>query len=259
MNEIIEKDKIDDMIYEIRGVQVMLDSDLAKLYNCANGTKTINLAVKRNIERFPSDFYFQLTNCEYNNLKFQIETSSYNVHGGVRKLPYVFTEQGVAMLSSVIHTKKAAEISINIMRAFVKMRHFIIEGKDIYKSLNNINNKLIEHDEKINYIFEKFDNSNQLYSEGTIYDAYANYINIFKEAKSELTIIDSYADNTILDIIKKLNSKVILITKNSDRLTEQDISKYNEQYRNLLVIRNNSFHDRFIIIDNTEIYQSGAS
>ena len=153
MNEIIEKENIENNIYEIRGVQVMLDSDLAKLYHCVNGTKTINQAVKRNIARFPDDFYFQITTEEYNNLTSQLGTSSYNNYGCARKLPYDFTEQGVAMLATVIHTKEAALISINIMRAFVKMRHFIIENKDIYKSLSNINNKLIEHDEKLDYLF----------------------------------------------------------------------------------------------------------
>ena len=117
-----EKTKVEDMIYEIRGKQVILDSDLAKLYKCTNGTKDINKAVNRNIERFPSDFYFQLTKNEYKNLKFQFGTSSLNTHGGVRKLPYVFTEQGVAMLASVLKTSVASKVSIKIMRTFVLMK-----------------------------------------------------------------------------------------------------------------------------------------
>ena len=127
MNELIEKEKsrIEDMIYEIRGKQVMLDSDLAKLYNCANGTKTVNQAVSRNSNRFPSDFYFQLTKGEFQNLKSQFGTSSKNNYGGVRKLPYVFTEQGIAMLASVLKTNIASEISIRIMRAFVAMQKYI--------------------------------------------------------------------------------------------------------------------------------------
>ncbi len=130
MNNIILKEniKIEDMIYEIRGKQVMLDSDLAKLYECANGTKDINKAVNRNIERFPNDFYFQLTYEEYKNLKFQTGTSNLKTHGGVRKLPYVFTEQGVAMLASVLRTSIASKISIKIMRAFVLMRKYIFSG-----------------------------------------------------------------------------------------------------------------------------------
>lgn len=259
MNEIIEKEDIENMIYEIRGVQVMLDRDLAKLYNCANGTKSINLAIKRNKERFPNDFYFQMTNEEYKNLKFQFETSSSNNYGGVRKLPYLFTEQGVAMLSSVIHTKEASKISVNIMRAFVKMRHFIVENNDIYKSLSNINNKLAEHDEKLDYLFSRFDKKEQLFLPNTEYDAYSSFISIFNETKKELIIVDPYADTTLLDIIRKLNCNVILITKDNDKLSNMEIEKYNKQYHNLKVIRNNDFHDRYFIIDQKKIYHSGTS
>ena len=124
MNEVIEKEKIENLIYEIREKQVMLDSDLVRLYECANGTKNINKAVKRNIERFPEDFYFQLTREEYKNLKFQFGTSNSNNYGVVRKLPYVFTEQGVAMLATVLRTKVTAEVSVNIMRAFVSMKKY---------------------------------------------------------------------------------------------------------------------------------------
>ena len=258
-NELIklgEKD-IENKIYEIRGVQVMLDSDLAELYQCTNGTKDINKAVKRNIERFPNNFMFQLTNEEFNNLRFQIGTS--NIKGGRRYKPYVFTEHGVAMLSSVLHSKTAINISIKIINAFVKMRHYLIENKDIYKSLNNINVKLLEHDEKINKIFNRFEPKENLYLKGQIYDAYSKIIDIFKLAKEELIIIDNYADKTLLDMISKLTIKVILITKDSDRLSELDIEKYNCQYNNLKVIRNNTFHDRYFVIDKEEIYYCGSS
>ena len=126
MNKLdVKNEKIETLIYEIRGKQVMLDSDLARLYKCKNGTKSINLAVNRNIERFPNDFYFQLNQEEYNYLKFQIETSSLNTYGGVRKLPYAFTEQGVAMLATILRTSVAAKVSISIMRAFVSMKKYI--------------------------------------------------------------------------------------------------------------------------------------
>ena len=143
MYEVIEKEnvKIENLIYEIRGLQVILDSDLAKLYECANGTKTINQAVKRNKEKFPDDFYFQLTLKEFNNLKSQIGTSNSKMYGDVRKLPYVFTEVGVSMLSTVIHTDVATQTTINII--FVTMRHFIIDNKDIYKLLNILINIFI--------------------------------------------------------------------------------------------------------------------
>ena len=264
MNQIIENNiKIEDMIYEIRGKQVMLDSDLAKLYQCKNGTKVINQAVNRNIERFPSDFYFQLTKDEYNNLKSQIVTSSSNNnYGGIRKLPYVFTEQGVAMLATVVKTKVAADMSVRIMRAFVVMRHYI---KNNNYRLTNIETKVIEHDLEIKLLQEAFDKleekgiKNKIYFNGEIYDAYSNILNIFKEANNSLVIIDSYADNTILDIVKRLKIKVILITKKDNLLTKQDIEKYNKQYNNLSVIYNNTFHDRYFIIDNKVVYHCGAS
>ena len=141
-NEILN---IENKIYVIRGKEVMLDSDLAKLYECKNGTKTINQAISRHKDRFPNDFYFQVTNDEYEDLKSQIGTSSWNNYGGIRKLPHVFTEQGVAMLATVLKTNIASEISINIMRAFVKMRHYLIDNKDIYHlgaSINHAGDKV---------------------------------------------------------------------------------------------------------------------
>ena len=256
---LLSKEKnIKDLIYEIRGYQVMLDSDFAMLYECKNGTKTINLAVKRNKERFPEDFCFQLTKEELRNLRFQIETA--NVNNMSRQLPYVFTEQGVSMLSSVLRTKVAVKASINIMRAFVSMRHYLIDNKDIYKSINNINNKLVEHDEKLELIFSRFDKDNEyLYLSGQVYDAYSKVLDIFKESKSELIIVDGYADKSLLDIIKELKVKVIIITKKDNLLSKNLIDKYNEQYSNLKVIYDNTFHDRYFIIDRKDIYHCGAS
>ena len=266
MDEIIERkdNNLEEMIYEIRGVQVMLDSDLARIYECTNGTKDINKAVKRNINKFPNDFCFQLSEKELDEIPLRFQFGTLNSKGNLRGqhikyLPYAFTEQGIAMLATVIHTKVATEVSISIMRTFVAMRHFIMNNKDIYKSLNNLNNKIIEHDEKINYLFTKFESSERVFLPGEIYDAYSNFIYVFKEAKIELIIIDSYADIALLDIIKKIKCKVILVTKNSDRLNDLDIKKYNMQYSNLEVVRNNSFHDRYFIIDRKNIYQSGTS
>ena len=146
MNEVVTKEgiKIENMIYEIRGKQVMLDSDLARLYECANGTKTINQAVKRNSNRFPNDFYFQLEAEEFLNLKSQIGTSSWNNYGGIRKMPYVFTEQGVAMLATVLRTDVASEMSVAIMRAFVSMRKYISNNLFEQKYINNL--VLEDHD-----------------------------------------------------------------------------------------------------------------
>lgn len=269
-NLMLNDDNIKAKIYEIRGVQVMLDSDLAKLYGCANGTKTINLAVKRNLEKFPNDFCFQLSYEEAS--RFQNETLNKigNKRGSnIKYLPYAFTEQGVAMLSSVLKTENAANVSIAIMRAFVTMRHFLIANKDIYLSLNNINNKLanhekalLEHDRKLNEIFNAFiikDNKELIYLNGQVYDAYSKIINIIKSAKKELIIIDNYADNIVLDIISNLKVSTTLITKYNNLLKELDIKKYQEQYDNLNIIYSDEFHDRFIILDNKKVFHLGAS
>ena len=260
MNNIIEKDNVivENLIYEIRDKQVMLDSDLAKLYECKNGTKTINLAVKRHIKRFPNRFMFQLTDEENETLRFQLETAN-NMS---RTRPHVFTEQGVAMLATVLRTKVAEEVSIRIMDAFVAMRHYI--GNNEYR-LSNIETKMIEHDNSIKLLQESFNKLsekrkvNEIYFNGQIYDAYSKILDIFRSTKNELVIVDSYADNTLLDIIRRLDIKVIIITKPNNLLTKQDISKYNKQYHNLKVIYNNIFHDRYFIIDNKILYHCGAS
>ena len=264
MNEVVTKEdiKIENMIYEIRGKQVMLDSDLARLYECANGTKTINQAVKRNINRFPNDFYFQLEEEEFLNLKSQFGTSSWNNYGGIRKMPYVFTEQGVAMLATVLRTDVASEISVAIMRAFVTMRKYISTS---LLERNYVNNMLLEHEYKTKLLqdsFQKIEEKkkiNEIYFNGQIYDAYSKIQEIFNKANNNLVIIDAYADNTILDIIKRLNIKVTIITKSNNLLTEQDIAKYNKQYNNLQVYYNNTFHDRYFILDEKIVYHCGAS
>lgn len=260
MNDVIIKDNIENLIYEIRGKQVMLDSDLARLYECKNGTKDINKAVKRNIDRFPADFYFQLTQKEYNDLRFQNGTTK--KQNMSRTLPHVFTEQGVAMLASVLRTSVASEVSINIMRAFVAIKRYIGTNEN---RLSNIETKILEHDKNIKLLQESFDKLSEktkdtkIYFAGQIYDAYSKILNILKSAKKELIIIDSYADNVILDIVKRLKTKVTIITKSNNLLTRLDIEKYNTQYHNLKVIFDNSFHDRYFIIDNKEFYHCGTS
>ena len=250
------------MIYEIRGKQVMLDSDLARLYECKNGTKSINLAVNRHLDRFPNNFYFQITNEEYHNLKFQIETSSWNKYGGIRKLPYAFTEQGVAMLATIIRTPIAAQISVDIMRAFVTMRHYISENLIEQKYINNL---VLEDHDKIKLLeksFQKIEEKrkvNEIYFNGQIFDAYSKIYEIFNEANNKLIIIDGYADNTILDIIKRLDIDVIIVTKNHNLLAKQDINKYNLQYNNLKVIYDDTFHDRYFILDDSIFYHCGTS
>ena len=270
MNELILKEeiKIENMIYEIRGKQVMLDSDLAKLYQCKNGTKEINQAVKRNIERFPEDFCFKLTNEEYNNLKSQTVTSS-NSHGGARKLPNVFTEQGVAMLSSVLKTEIASKVSIDIMRAFVSLRKHISNELIEQKYMKNM---LLKHDNEINSLdnrvsilqetFDKLQNQelvNEIYFEGQIYDAYSKILDIMSKAKKEIIIIDNYADKIVLDMISRMKVKVILITRKNNLIKDIDIEKYNKQYNNLTIKYDNTFHDRYIILDKEKVYHCGCS
>ena len=246
---------IEDLIYEIRGKQVMLDSDLAKLYNCTNGTKEINQAVKRNIEKFPEDFYFMLTEQEYTNLKSQFVTSSLNSYGGRRNTPHVFTELGVAMLSSVLKTEIANKVSVNIIRAFVNMRKYI---KTNLIEQSYINNLVLEHDTKINKILDKLDNTvkNHIFFKGQIYDAYSLLLDIINKSKQEIIIIDNYADKKLLDILTKTNKQITLYTKNTN---EELIKKYQTQYNNLTIIKKDNLHDRFIIIDKKILYHSGAS
>ena len=258
MNQIIEVEtlNIEDMIYEIRGRQVMLDCDLAKLYNVE--TKRINEAVKNNPDKFPERFYFRINENEFFSLKSKISTSK----GGSRKGHNVFTEQGIAMLSTILKSKVAVETSIRIMDAFVKMRKYIsanLIGQD------NMKNMLIKHDNEIKLLQESFskleekEKINHIFYEGQIYDAYSLLIDIFNEAKKEIIIIDNYADKSILDMITNLNVKVIIVTKKFNLLKDIDIKKYNKQYHNLKVIYSDKFHDRFIILDKKVLYHSGAS
>ena len=255
MNEVLlrEEKNIKDLIYEIRGKQVMLDSDLAVLYGCKNGTKEINQAVKNNPNKFPERYCFRITEKEYNLLKSKFLTSK----GGARKGHFVFTEQGVAMLATILKSKVATEVSIRIMDTFVSMRHYLNTNLIEQKYINKL---VIEHDEKLELIFSKFDkDSEYLYLPGQIYDAYSKVLDIFKESKKELIIIDSYADKNLLDIIKELKVKVIIITKENNKLSKLNIEKYNKQYNNLKVIYDDTFHDRYFILDKEVIYHCGAS
>ena len=255
---IIKEDiKIEDLIYEVRGKQVMLDSDLAKLYGCKNGTKAVNKAVKRNIDRFPDDFYFMLNQNEVDSLRFQNETA--NISSKARTLPYAFTEQGVAMLSSVLKTENASIVSINIMRAFVTMKKYINTNLIEQKYINNL---VLEHDHDIKLLKESFDklNSkeevNHIFYDGEIYDAYSLLIDILSSAKEEIIIIDNYAGKKLFDIIRNIMVSIKVYTNNIDTISKD---KYEGQYSNLEIINTNIFHDRFILIDRKTLYHSGAS
>ena len=238
----------------------MASTDLARLYECVNGTKTINQAVNRHLDRFPDDFYFQLTEIEFQELKSQIGTTKLSSMS--RVLPYVFTEQGVAMLATVLRTSIASQMSVSIMRAFVTMRKFISTNLIEQKYINNQVLKNTEDIKLLQESFQKFEEKrriNEIYFNGQIYDAYSKIQDIFKSATKKLIVVDAYADNTILDIIKRLNIKVIIITKKDNLLTDQDITKYNKQYHNLKVIFDNTFHDRYFILDKRVVYHCGTS
>lgn len=214
---------------------------------------------------------FQLTKEEAERIlsKFQIETLKDKRGNNIKYLPYAFTEQGVSMLATVIKTEVAEEISIAIIDAFVSMRHFIKENEYLLDNLINIRNqvddnkeKLLKHDIEINKLFSKFETkikNEMIYFDGQIFDAYSKIISIMSQAKKELIIIDSYADLNVLNMLTNIKAKVLLITKSSGLLKKQDIEHYNKQYKNLKVVYNNIFHDRYIIIDKKAIYHCGSS
>ena len=262
-----ELNNIKNLIYTIRGKQVMLDSDVAMLYHYE--TKKINQTVKRNIERFPEKFCFQLTEDEMENLRSQIVTSNLKKenYGGRRYLPYAFTEQGIAMLSGLLKNEIAIKVSINIMDAFVEMRRFITNNGSVFERLTNVEYKLLEHDKKFDTIFnelqknKKTEFKQKIFFQGQIYDAYSLIIDIIKKAKQKILIIDNYINDNILKMLSKKNKdvEVVILTSQNSNLNKLDINKFNKQYSTLKVLTTNKFHDRFIVVDNKELYHVGAS
>ena len=265
MYELKEELNIENMIYEIRGKQVMFNSDVARLYNVE--TKVLNQVIKRNINRFPEEFCFQITIEELEKVSsrshFVTLNKSNNYRGyNIKYLPYVLTEQEIMMLSGLLKSDIAVKVNVQIIDAFVKMRKYI--SANLIEQ-DNMKNMLIKHDNEIKLLQESFskleekEKINHIFYEGQIYDAYSLLIDIFKEAKKEIIIIDNYADKSILDMITNLNVKVIIVTKKFNLLKDIDIKKYNRQYHNLKVIYSDKFHDRFIILDKKVLYHSGAS
>lgn len=257
----ISSNEIKELIYNIRGKQVMLDSDVARLYHYE--TRRINETVKRNSERFPVEFCFQLTSKEYETLKSQIATS--NVRGGKQKLPYVFTEKGIIMLSGLLKNEVAIEVSIKIVEAFVEMRKFISSNGQLFERLTNVEYKLLEHDKKFDQVFEQLQHEEnikqKIFFEGQIYDAYSLIIDIIKKANKKILIIDNYIDESVLKMLTKKNKEVevAILTSDKSKIEKIDIQKFNKEYPILKVAKTNKFHDRFIVIDNKEMYHLGAS
>ena len=261
---IVDNREIQNMIYTIRDKQVMIDSDLATLYQVT--TKRLNEQVRRNKNRFPSEFMFRLTAEEYEYLRSQNATSSEdNAHGGRRYMPYAFTEQGIAMLSAVLKSDIAVEVSIKIMNSFVEMRRFLLSNKEMFARLDRVELKQLETDKKLeevfNYIATNTEVIQNIFFDGQIYDAFSFIVGLVKKARKEIILIDNYADVNNLNILCKKNKgvNVVIITAGKGSLSTKDITKFNAQYPKISVKTTMDFHDRFLIIDKTEVYHIGAS
>ena len=252
-NDLVEivQPSIEKMIYVIRDKQVMLDSDLAVLYQVETGA--LNRAVKRNISRFPEDFRFQLTKEEYQNLRCQTGISSSaqgeNNYGGRRTLPYVFTEQGISMLASVLHSGVAIKVSIGIMRTFVEMRRFIANNALLFERISNVELKQLEYQKQTD---EKLDQ---------IFDAFSLIVSLIQKAEKEIVLIDGYVDIGTLNLLTKKNENVtvVMYTLKRTKLSQEDVNNFNSQYPLLEVRYTKVFHDRFLILDKKNVYHIGAS
>lgn len=262
----IDNQTIKNKIYTIRDVQVMLDEDLAVLYDVE--TKVFNQAVKRNIERFPEKFRFQLSESEYENLRSQFVTLSYVKGWGTHRkyLPYVFTEQGVSMLSAVLRSSKAIEVSIKIIDSFVEMRKFISSNANMFGRFERIEQRLSLHDEHFNKLFSAIEEQGtpqkqHIFYDGQIFDAYLFVSDIIKSAKSSIKLIDNYIDESTLVLFTKrdVNVAMKIYTQTISKQLRLDLQKHNAQYPKIEIEKFELSHDRFLIVDEKEIYHFGAS
>ncbi len=261
---------IESRIFSIRNIQVMLDYHLAALYDVE--TKRINEQVKRNLRRFPTNFMFQLTKTEWDHLQSQIATTNTNLLQSQsatakrRTLPYAFSEQGVAMLSSVLNSATAIEVSIKIINAFVEMRQIIFDNNLINFRIDKIERKQLESEQKFDLVFKALEGKNEIteqgiYFEGQIFDSYSITSKIIRSAKKSIILVDNYIDETTLIHLTKKNTKVkvLLLTKNISNQILLDVKKANEQYPEFVLRKFDFSHDRFLIIDETKVYHLGAS
>jgi hypothetical protein len=256
----ISKNSIKDKIHTIRGLKVMLDSDLAVLYEVL--TKVLNQAVKRNIERFPKDFMFQLTESEKNELVTNCDHLQNLKYSS--QFPSVFTEQGVATLSGVLKSKKAIEVNIQIMRAFVSMRKFLLTNAQLFQRIDKTEQKLLEHDEKFEKVFDAIENKEVkqgIFFNGQIFDAYKFVSDLVRSAKKSIILIDNYIDDSVLTLFIKREKdvNVVIYTKEISKQLRLDLKKYNSQYSPITINEFKNSHDRFMIIDDKEVYHFGAS
>ena len=287
--------QIEKKIFVIRGVQVMIDRDIAELYGVE--TRRLNEQVKRNIERFPEEFMFQLNEAEFENWKSQIvisntgndnwmsqfATSNSNLKSqiaisssdkmGLRKRPFAFTEHGVTMLASVLKSEIAVKASIQIVKAFVSMRHFVQSNSQIFAELKSIREHqldtdihLKESDKRIDQLFTLMDKYNindtqGIFFQGQIFDAYAKFESFIQSAQKEIILIDNYVDLSVLQRLakKKKGVNIIIYTDSKTKLTAQDIQTFNAQYSTITLNHTTKMHDRFMIIDNKVLYHIGAS
>lgn len=256
---------IQNLIYVVRGQQVMMDSDLAALYQVE--TKVFNQAVKRNLARFPDALRFQITDEEYEGLRSQIVTS--NGRGGRRYLPYVFTEPGIAMLSAVLNSVLAIQVSIQIITAFVEMRKFLVNNSLLFEKISEVSWRQLEYekitDERFeqvfDYIAEHQEVEQKVFFEGQIYDAFSLLVKLVGSAEKSIILIDNYVDVDTMNILakKKKNVNVNIFTMRKTKLTDMDVKNFNIQYPTLEVRYTKAFHDRFLVLDDIRAFHIGAS
>ena len=263
----VDTKDVKSLIHVIRGKQIMLDSDLAMLYQVETGA--LNRSVKRNINRFPEDFCFQLTEEEFLRCQNGISKEKTEGRGGRRYMPYAFTEQGISMLSAVLKSDVAVNVSIGIMRAFVEMRHFISNNALLFEKVSDIELKQLEYqkstderfDKVFQYIEDHAESEQKIFFDGQIYDAFSLITSIIKKAQKEIILIDGYVDVDTLNILAKKNAgvDVKIYTFASAQLTNRDAANFNAQYPTLTVKKTQVFHDRFIILDGKTAYHIGSS
>ena len=261
-NLVIEDNKeIQSMIYTFRGRQVMIDRDLAYLYNVE--TKALNQAVKRNISRFPESFRFQISDDEKDELVTNCDRFKTLKHSSLN--PYAYTEQGIAMLSAVLRSDVAVEVSVKIMNSFVEMRKFLLSNREMFARLDRVELKQLETDKKLEEVFDYIATTKEvkqkIFFNGQIYDAFSLMVELVEKAEKELILIDNYVDINTLNILskKKDGVNVLIVTSGKGNLTDKDIAKFNSQYPKLTVKISKDFHDRFLIIDRRDVYHIGAS
>jgi len=260
---VINEEIVKNKIYSIRGFQVMLDRDLAELYGVE--TKVLNQAVKRNINRFPEEFMFQLTKEELGNWKSQFVTSNRETMG-LRKMPFAFTEQGVSMLSAILKSNIAVSVSISIMKSFVQMRKFVSNNALVFQRLDSLEQKQFKTDEKVDAILDAIESKELkpkqgIFYDGQVYDAYIFVSDLIKSAKTNIVLIDNYCDESVLTLLSKRGSEVkaSIYTKNITKELQLDLKKHNAQYTDIELKKFNSSHDRFLIVDSKDVYHIGAS